>query len=291
MAVVAGLVLGFSIWLFVLRGYDRIEPDALRYLLRVAVLGGLASLVAATLLNEGYRMALGIPDTFILAPEQVPLQKIMFFALLAGMSEEICKAVAAVYATRLFGEIDEPIDAMIYAMSVALGFATVENLLYALQFGPDVLVWRFLWPVPAHMAYAAVWGYGFAQARFLYPNRNRARMMAPSVAMAGLLHAAGNLGLFLDQAFTAILSLSVLAGLGYLAHLRLMKLVTESPFLEPGECPMCRNLNHAGASHCFFCGTPLNDTEFYRLCPCGKKRIPAHSRSCVHCGIPISTPS
>src|SRR5512137_1079875 len=50
--------------------------------------------------------------------------------VLAGATEELAKwtvLVAAVYAWR---EFNEPMDGLIYGVAIALGFATLENLLF-----------------------------------------------------------------------------------------------------------------------------------------------------------------
>ncbi len=287
LVTLGAVALGTGIWLFFLRRYDRVEPEALRYLLRVAALGGAVSIAAAAVLNEGFSHWLGIDSSQITRPGAVPLAKLLVFSLFAGFSEEICKSIAAVYSTRWLGDLDEPVDAMIYAMTVALGFAAVENVLYAQNYGNEVLLVRFLWPVPAHMCYAAVWGYGLAKARFVHPEKNRAVVMAPYVAIAALLHAAANYGLLVQQAYASLVSLSVLVGLGYLAHHRLLQLVAESPYLEPGECPSCRNLNSPRAIHCFYCGAPLQETEMFRVCPSGRHRVPAGASHCPECGLPM----
>ncbi|HET6568588.1 MAG TPA: PrsW family glutamic-type intramembrane protease [Rhodothermales bacterium] len=278
------IIIGTGIWLYILRRYDRIEPEDLRNLINVAVLGGLASVLVAALANEGVSRALGIRSSVFLNAERIPLQKLLLFTGIVGFAEEICKATATVYVTRRFGNLDEPIDAMIYAMTVGLGFAAFENALYATRFGNEVLLVRFLWPVPAHMSYAALWGYGLALARFVYPDRNWFEVMWPSIAVAGVVHAASNFLLFMQESYTALISLAALGVLAYLAHQRLTRLVAESPFLEPGECPVCRNLNPPRAKHCVHCGAPLQETEIFVTCECGQARVNIHGGQCPACG-------
>lgn len=280
------IAVGGGLWLWVLRYYDRIEPESVRHLLQVGIIGGLASVVVAVLLNEIVRWQLGLSvDLFSDTPSRlVPL---IIFCLFVGLIEETTKAVSTVYTTRKMGDLDEPVDAMIYAMTVGLGFAAFENVLYARQFGNDVLVARFLWPVPAHMAYSALWGYGLARAKYVHPEMNRARVMAPWVILAGLIHAGANFLLFLRVPVAAWGSLILLGILAYIAHHRIHRLVAESPFLEPGECPECRHFNPPDAAFCAECGEPLKNTEIFGTCPCGLKRIPQTSQQCPVCGVPI----
>lgn len=284
----AAILFGTGIWLYILRRYDRIEPEALRYLIAVAVVGGLASVTVSAVLNELISSALGIRMMLFADGRVASIGGLLVFCLFVGFNEEIWKATATVYTTRRLGDLNEPIDAMIYAMSVGLGFASIENLIYATRFGNEVLLVRFLWPVPAHMAYAAIWGYGLAKARFIHPEVSRIRTMAPSVIVAALFHAGANFLLFLQETIPAILSLAAIAALAYVAHLRLIRLVAESPFLEPGECPECRNLNTPEATTCVHCGAPLRNTEMFVTCPCGRARIPANTEICTHCGLHLS---
>ncbi len=284
LTTLGAIVVGTGLWLWILRRYDRIEPEALRYLLVVAVLGGLGSVSVAVLFNEAVTSLLDIRVNLFDNALRVGVVRLLIFSLFVGLNEEICKAVATVYTTRRFGDLNEPIDAMIYAMTVALGFASIENLIYATRFGNEVLLVRFLWPVPAHMAYAAVWGYGLARARFVYPERSRISVMWPSVLLAAVVHAAANFLLFLQATITAMISLAAVGALAYLAHLRLRKLVAESPFLEPGECPNCRNLNSPDATECVYCGTVLLDTTMFVNCPCGQARISVTDGNCHVCG-------
>ena len=281
--LVGVLGLGTGLWLWLLRRYDKVEPESVRHLLQVAAIGGLASVVAAALLNEAVRRGLGVGPLFAGAPEEMPLALLLGFTLFVGFNEEVCKALATVYVTPAWGSLDEPVDAMIYAMTVGLGFAVIETAVYAVRFGNDVLLMRFLWPVPAHMAYAAVWGYGLARARFVFPHQPRLWIMAPAVALAGFVHAATNFMLFLGGALAAAVSLVALLGLAYVAHCRLRELVAESPFLRPGECPECLRRNAPGAAACAACGQSLRDTHIYTTCPCHRARVPVHSEACPFC--------
>lgn len=282
--MVGGVVLGTVIWLWILRRYDRIEPESIRHLVQVGLVGGLVSIIAAALLNEVARLWTGLGLNIFEDATDVSIIRLLMFCITVGLVEEVSKAVGAVAVTRRLGDLNEPVDAMVYAMTVALGFASFENIFYAMRFGNDVLLARFLWPVPAHMAYAALWGYGLAWARFVHPDRSTAIVMAPSVIAAGLFHAAANFLLFLQETVTAAISLLALAALAILAHVRLRKLVAESPFLQPGECVECRYVNDPDALMCLECGAELEETEIFVTCRCGRARVPSRLGTCPACG-------
>src|SRR5262245_45655532 len=49
---------------------------------------------------------------------------------LAGFLEELSKWVMLMAAVYHWKEVDEPLDGLIYGVAIALGFATLENVLY-----------------------------------------------------------------------------------------------------------------------------------------------------------------
>jgi RsiW-degrading membrane proteinase PrsW (M82 family) len=59
---------------------------------------------------------------------------------------------------------DEPLDGIVYSIMIGMGFATLENLLYVLQYaaigqGLVVGLKRMFLSVPAHATFAVVMGY------------------------------------------------------------------------------------------------------------------------------------
>ncbi|HEY9843479.1 MAG TPA: PrsW family glutamic-type intramembrane protease [Candidatus Obscuribacterales bacterium] len=77
-------------------------------------------------------------------------------------------------------DFDEPVDGLIYASAVALGFASAENLLYMFQMGWDIILLRGFLTTLAHVLFACMWGMALGKARFL-PHGHRA------VILRGLL--------------------------------------------------------------------------------------------------------
>lgn len=67
---------------------------------------------------------------------------------------------------------DEPYDGITYAVMVSLGFATLENILYVIQGGVSVALWRMFTAVPAHVTFGVVMGYFMGLAKF--KNNSRA---------------------------------------------------------------------------------------------------------------------
>ena len=90
---------------------------------------------------------------------------LLLYALFAiGPIEEIAKLVPFLVVICRFSEFDEPIDGIIYASFIALGFAAVENLYYLQYLTPVEAVARgFAGPL-VHIAFASIWGYFIGRA-------------------------------------------------------------------------------------------------------------------------------
>jgi RsiW-degrading membrane proteinase PrsW (M82 family) len=85
---------------------------------------------------------------------------------LSGFVEEMAKWVVLVAAVVHWREFDEPLDGLVYGVAVALGFATLENLLYVSRLGVEVGWQRALFAVPAHALFGGAMGYYAGRAKF-----------------------------------------------------------------------------------------------------------------------------
>ena len=117
--ILLGLVPGFA-WLFFFMQED--EDGEPKYLIAFTFLAGIAfsffALVVQIFLRSTFK-GFGIGQTAILS--------LIIFALI----EEIFKFAAAYYSVHRDPAFDVPVDAMIYMVVAAMGFATVENLAIA----------------------------------------------------------------------------------------------------------------------------------------------------------------
>lgn len=87
-------------------------------------------------------------------------------------------------------EFDEPYDGIVYAASISLGFATLENVMYAIlspaTFG--TLLVRALLPVSGHALFGILMGYYMGKAKFEPKSNRRKLYIAISLALPLLLH-------------------------------------------------------------------------------------------------------
>jgi RsiW-degrading membrane proteinase PrsW (M82 family) len=196
----AAAAASFGVWFWILRRYDRLRPEPLLLLLRVGLLGGGIAVLLAGVANNLVPALLDIPEE----PETV--LGMAALALIVGFNEELLKAWVTIRAVRRLPEFDEPADGLIYAMTVALGFAAIENLEYMALHGVGVILLRSVLSVPGHMAYAALSGYGIARVRFVEGREPSLSGIFPWLGAAMLAHGAYDFFLFLGDFWTFLVA-------------------------------------------------------------------------------------
>lgn len=70
-------------------------------------------------------------------------------------------------------EFNEPLDGIVYATMIGMGFATFENIFYVIEGGIGVAIMRMLTAVPAHAAFAIIMGYYVGRAKFEPEHQNQ----------------------------------------------------------------------------------------------------------------------
>ena len=111
----------------------------------------------------------------------------VFAFVIVALSEEILKTGAFLLYPFRQPFFDEPMDGIVYAVMIAMGFATVENVIYALQYGLEITLVRALTAVPAHAVFGVFLGYYAGLGKFEIPRRKRLRLWV-GFGWAVLLH-------------------------------------------------------------------------------------------------------
>ncbi|WP_342600845.1 glutamic-type intramembrane protease PrsW [Psychrobacillus sp. FSL H8-0483] len=123
-----------------------------------------------------YGAILTFPILFIqhvIQEEQVFSALFIRNALFSSTLEEFFKWLALLVAIYKHVEFDDPYDGILYGASVSLGFATVENILFLLNFGMHDAFMRALLPVSSHALFGVVMGYYLGRAKFSTLNKSR----------------------------------------------------------------------------------------------------------------------
>ncbi|MFM9279004.1 glutamic-type intramembrane protease PrsW [Paenibacillus jiagnxiensis] len=133
---------------------DKYDSEPLHMVIKVFLLGFLVVL-PVMIFQRGLTIWLG--DHTLLAS----------FGISAGV-EEFLKWFVVYHIIYNHTEFDEPYDGIVYAAAVSLGFATVENLLYAWAGYSSIgtLIIRSLLPVSGHAMFGIIMGYYLGRAKF-----------------------------------------------------------------------------------------------------------------------------
>lgn len=138
---------------------DCLRPEPRSRQLAAFALGALAAVLAMGLFLLAGK--LGLPTT----PGTSRVQIAFYCFLLVGPIEEGAKFLFARFVVFRWDVFDEEVDGLVYTSAIALGFASVENLLYlpSMSLGEGLL--RALASPITHAVFAAPWGIGLARAR------------------------------------------------------------------------------------------------------------------------------
>jgi protease PrsW len=182
MEILAYTVMGFApglFWLWYFRRKDDLEPEPRSSLVRVFLLG-----CASTLLVFAFHRVAGpVPDTWSGWTRDV-IDVFVFTSLV----EESAKLAAFFFGAYLWREFDEPLDGIIYGIAAALGFASVENVLYLVwTHDPYLVVQRAFTATLAHVVATGTLGFFFGVARFR-GGLQRAGLMGMGLALAVAYH-------------------------------------------------------------------------------------------------------
>lgn len=183
--IVFGILPSF-IWLMFYLRKDH-HPEAHQMVLKI-FFWGLLIAVPAVLLEMGF---------FKIVDElQLPTSLAVFLNVFVGVAfiEELLKYLIVQNHVLHHREFDEPVDAIIYMIVAALGFAAAENILILLQLGPAVLwdkaveisAFRFLGATFLHTLSSGLIGFFLALA--ILEKKNRAKLIVAGLVISALLH-------------------------------------------------------------------------------------------------------
>ncbi|WP_245688076.1 glutamic-type intramembrane protease PrsW [Salimicrobium halophilum] len=131
----------------------KVELEPLNLIFRVFVVGSL----------------LVFPIMFVqygLEQEEVLMQSVWKPFLFAGFLEEFFKWFFFMFIVYKHENFDHHYDGIIYGVSLSLGFATVENIIYLFSNGIEIAFFRAVFPVSSHALFGLIMGYYMGKAKF-----------------------------------------------------------------------------------------------------------------------------
>ena len=155
--------------------------------------------------------------------------------LIVGFSEEFCKFFfLRVYSYRR-SAFNEPMDGIVYAVMISMGFAAFENIFYVLDGGVNVALLRMFTAVPGHAIWAVMMGFFVGLAKFREHNLG---LLLTGLFTATFFHGLYDYCLFMDniEGLWMISFISVIVGV--ILSIRAMRILNrKSPFKDGPVVP------------------------------------------------------
>ena len=170
----AALIPSIILMLLVLK-QDKIESEPAGLLVKLFIFGALICLPAGILESVGEAAIMG-------ATRDADMQALLMFLICVPLAEEGLKYLALRFGTWKNPAFNFTFDAIVYAVVVSLGFATLENVLYVMNYmSLQVAIVRGIMSVPLHCTCGVFMGYFYGMARNYHAHGNRAMSTLDSV--------------------------------------------------------------------------------------------------------------
>ena len=216
-------------WLWYFYKKDKFEPEPKRLIVKT-FFWGMAGIIPAFIFEIPFS-GTGMVLTVIAAP----------------IIEEAVKFTAVYKTIYSDAEFDEPMDGIVYAAAAALGFASIENVLYLLRASQSsgliigssqstsavgavmsTIAIRSILTVPGHVMFALFWGEALGIAKFADPKRRKSLILNGLILGIGA-HALYNFMLNFIPIFS-IAMLIIVSGAWQMTHRKIEAALRASPF-------------------------------------------------------------
>lgn len=186
-AVIPGIALSVGLYLT-----DRYDREPVRLLIKLFVFGMVAAI--PTIIVEHFLSGINFFGGLLSAAWTA--------FVVAGLTEEYFKRLVVMKFAYSHSAFNEKLDGIIYCTFSALGFATIENIMYVVtgyDADPYIGLYRGLLSVPAHMLFAVTMGYYLSLAKFSPDQNTRSRYLTKSLVVPILLHGTFNFTLMVGK--------------------------------------------------------------------------------------------
>lgn len=210
------------LWLWYFYRQDRYEPEPIKFILKV-FLGGVLLVIPAGMLEQIWRAQL----MAAVRNADWPTFLVMAF-LVVALIEEGLKSGFLWWLVGKRKELNEPADGIIYGITMGLGFASLENLLWAEVFGFGVAALRAVITTLAHASFTGWMGYYLARYKLKAPDKPL--LLLIGFLLAFVSHGLYDFFLFLRNSFSTFLAFGLIAVLLARLYQVLQQSVADSPF-------------------------------------------------------------
>lgn len=138
-----------------------------------------------------------------------------------GFSEEFSKALMLLLGAYFSKDLDEPLDGIVYAVMVSMGFAAVENVMYVYQGGAETAILRMFTAVPAHASFAVLMGFFWGKAKFV---KYSGAYLLLGLSMATIFHGAYDFFLFMNDYYYTGFGALVALLIGFIPSYKAIKI-------------------------------------------------------------------
>jgi len=275
------LTIGFApgiFWLWVFARSNRQRPDPMALVIRTFLLGVISAVpivVVESIVSGSGGLA------------HASLGELVFTSfVVAGMVEEFGKYLVVRLSLGDSPYLDEPLRGLVYSASVALGFASIENVGYMIQAGPEVIVPRALLCTLGHVSFSALWGYGLGADRLARAEGRPARGYAFLGLFAAIIaHGVYDVGALGDRMDIALLTFaaSVALCVGLFVRANRTSIHLGRRGVRQIRCTGCQAFSPLGKRFCSTCGLAL-PRRSPAVCGGCHEPIEARAAFCMHCG-------
>ncbi|HAB65837.1 MAG TPA: hypothetical protein DCE23_00570 [Firmicutes bacterium] len=252
LALLPSIVLGWFIY-----KKDKFGKESKSLLIQLLV-GGICSAFLTEVLSSVYDL---IFPNLSLTKFSFINEKELVVAVFIGIGfiEEFSKWIFLKNFTWKNKEFDHIYDAIVYAVFVSLGFATLENILY-IKGSPslDLALKRAILSVPGHVFNAIIMGTFYGQAKKNLIEKNRFKMninLLLSIIMPAIAHGFFDFLLLIGTKKILIIFYSFVAILYIISFITINKVSKIKYNFKDLICPNCGNVDSNDI--CSVCGNRL----------------------------------
>ena len=234
LAVIPSIILFIIVW-----RNDKIEKEPASLLIKLFLFGALTIISAVLIGQTGtYLLQMVLPATSLL---YIFIDNFFLTALV----EEGGKYFVLKKATWKHPAFNFTFDAVVYAVCVSLGFATLENIAYLIGSDIGTAISRGILSVPGHVSYAIFMGYYYGMAKLASVHGDetgRRNHLRKALWVPVILHGFYDFCLSTDYVLLTLFVIAFSITLSVIAIIKVKKLSKSDTFIGASSLPETRDM-------------------------------------------------